>query len=69
MYVACQQNDDLPHVLQYSGDDNLVIGTDYGHADTSSDLYAIQELLRREDIDPRVAAKIAYENARGLYGI
>ncbi len=69
MYVACQQNDDLPYVLQYAGEDNLVIGTDYGHADTSSDLYAIQELLRREDIDARVAAKIADDNARALYGI
>lgn len=69
MYVACQQNDDLPHVLEYAGEDNLVVGTDYGHADTSSDLYAIQELLRREDVESHVARKIADDNARALYAI
>src|SRR5262249_54558856 len=54
MYVACQQNDDLPYVLTYAGEDNLVVGTDYGHADTSSDLHAIHELLAREDVNSEV---------------
>ena len=41
IWVACQTDDDLPHVLKYAGDDKLVIGTDYGHGDTSSELNAI----------------------------
>jgi predicted TIM-barrel fold metal-dependent hydrolase len=69
IFVACQVDDDLPHVLKYSGDDNLVIGTDYGHADTSSDLYAIKELQAREDVDPAVIRKIVDDNARALYGL
>ena len=36
VYVACQTDDDLPYVLKYSGEDNIVIGSDYGHNDTSS---------------------------------
>ena len=56
-------------MLQYAGEDNLVIGTDYGHADTSSDLYAIKELQAREDLDPRVVQKIVDDNARALYGL
>ena len=38
IYVACQTDDDLPYVLQYAGEDRLVIGSDYGHADTASEL-------------------------------
>ena len=36
VFVACQTDDDLPYVLKYSGEDQLVIGSDYGHADTSA---------------------------------
>ena len=32
-YVACQTVDDLPYVLRFGTEDNLVIGTDYSHAD------------------------------------
>jgi hypothetical protein len=28
---GCQADDDLPYLLQYSGENNLVHGTDYGH--------------------------------------
>ena len=34
IWVTCQTDDDLPYVLKYSGDDMLIIGTDYGHNDT-----------------------------------
>lgn len=69
IYVACQMDDDLPYVLQYAGEDNLVMGTDYGHADTASELEALQSLKKREDISPRVADKILDANARALYAI
>ena len=44
IWVACQTDDDLPYVLKYSGDDMLVIGTDYGHNDTSSEILALRKL-------------------------
>lgn len=69
LYVACQIDDDLPHVLQYAGEDNLVIGTDYGHADTSSELEAMRRLQQREDLEPRVIQKILDSNPRALYGL
>ena len=49
IWVACQTDDDLPYVLKYSGDDMLVIGTDYGHNDTSSEILALRKL--KEDGD------------------
>ena len=36
VYVTCQTDDDLDYVLGYAGEDNLVIGTDYGHSDNAS---------------------------------
>ena len=35
--------DDLPYVLPVAGDDNLIIGTDYGHSDSSSEIEALQQ--------------------------
>lgn len=69
MYVACQTDDDIAYVLKYAGQDNLVAGTDYGHADTSSELEALQRLRTREDVAPATMDKILGENARALYGI
>ncbi len=69
LYVACQTDDDLPYVLRYAGEHNLVSGTDYGHADTSSELEALQRLREREDVPPAVIDKILDANARALYGL
>ena len=35
-YVSCQTDDDVDYVFRYSGEDNIVIGTDYGHNDQST---------------------------------
>ena len=68
VYVACQTDDDLPYVLKYSGEDNIVIGSDYGHNDTSAEIEALRTLKRKGDVDPRVIDKILYDNAKALYG-
>jgi predicted TIM-barrel fold metal-dependent hydrolase len=69
MYVTCQTNDDLPWVMRYVGEDNLVIGTDYGHADTSSELEALKNLQRDSDLPPLVVHKILEDNPKALYGL
>ncbi|MPZ13342.1 MAG: amidohydrolase family protein [Chloroflexi bacterium] len=69
LYVACQTDDDLPYVLQYAGEDNLVIGTDYGHADTATEMNALGNVRERTDVDPRVIRKILDDNPRALYGL
>jgi predicted TIM-barrel fold metal-dependent hydrolase len=68
MYVACQCTDDLPYILQHGGADNIVIGTDYGHADTSSQIEALRLLKNNPAIDKKVIDKILDANARALYG-
>jgi uncharacterized protein len=69
IYVACQTDDDLPYVLQYAGEDRLVIGSDYGHADTASELAALRNLRQSGAIPARAVDKILDDNARALYGL
>jgi predicted TIM-barrel fold metal-dependent hydrolase len=69
IWVACQTDDDLPYVLKYSGDDMLVIGTDYGHNDTSSEILALRKLKEDGAVPPQVVNKILDDNARALYGL
>src|SRR5688500_2144507 len=44
LFAACQTDDDLAYVLRYAGDDSLMIGSDYGHADNASELLALKRL-------------------------
>jgi predicted TIM-barrel fold metal-dependent hydrolase len=69
IFVACQTDDDLPYVLRYAGEDNLVIGSDYGHSDTSSELEALRHLKDGGALSVRAVEKILDDNARALYGL
>jgi uncharacterized protein len=69
LYVACQTDDDLPYILKYSGEDNIVIGTDYGHVDSSSEIDAIQTLRLQGDIKTEDMDKILWDNPKALYNI
>lgn len=69
MYVACEVTDDIPYILKYSGDDHLMLGTDYGHHDPSSEINAFTLIRKRNDVDPAVIDKIVDRNARAFYGL
>jgi len=69
IWVTCQTDDDLPYVLKYAGDDKLIIGTDYGHNDTSSEILALKKLKEDGAIATPVVNKILDDNARALYGL
>jgi predicted TIM-barrel fold metal-dependent hydrolase len=69
MYVACQCTDDLGYILKQGGADHLVIGTDYGHADTSAQIEALRLLRNNGTLEPVVVDRILDANARALYGL
>jgi predicted TIM-barrel fold metal-dependent hydrolase len=69
VYIACQTDDDLPYVLKYAGEDNIVIGSDYGHNDTSTEIEALRIIKEKGEVDPNVIDKILFDNAKALYGI
>ena len=68
-YVGCETSDDLPYIIQNAGDDNLVVGTDYGHADSATELAALKGVLNDKRLSPEVTRKIVSDNARALYGL
>jgi hypothetical protein len=69
LYVTCQTDDDLPYVLKYSGEDNIIIGSDYGHVDSAAEIDALRKLKNSGEIEPRVIDKILYDNSKALYGL
>jgi predicted TIM-barrel fold metal-dependent hydrolase len=69
IWVTCQTDDDIPYVLKYAGAGQLVIGTDYGHQDQSSEIEAMRILREEGGVDPVVVDKIMGENAINLYGL
>ena len=69
IYVACQVTDDLDWVVRYAGEDNLMVGTDYGHHDTATEIEAIAKLRADTRIAPHVIDKILDANPSALYGL
>jgi predicted TIM-barrel fold metal-dependent hydrolase len=69
IWVTCQTDDDLDYILSYAGEDTLVIGTDYGHADNASEIEALRKLRREGNLAPQVINKILDDNPRALYAL
>jgi predicted TIM-barrel fold metal-dependent hydrolase len=69
VFVTCQTDDDLSYVLNYAGERCLVIGTDYGHTDPSSEVDAITVLKQRSDISDESKDRILHSNAKELYDL
>lgn len=69
LYVTCEVTDDLPYVLKAAGSDNLLIGTDYGHSDSATDIAAMRKLRDKDEIGPEVVEKILGHNPARFYGL
>ncbi len=69
VYVTCQNDDDLDYIVGYVGEGNLLIGTDYGHFDPSSEIDAISILKSRTDLSTSLINKIVDFNPRNFYAI
>lgn len=67
LFVACEADEDIPYLIRYMGEDNLVIGSDYGHTDPSFEPELAHTIRSREDLSPRIADKILCENPERLY--
>jgi predicted TIM-barrel fold metal-dependent hydrolase len=69
LYVDCTYDEDLAYVLRFAGEDNLVIGFDFGHTDFATDVDAHKLLANRTDLAAGLVGKIADANGRRLYGL
>lgn len=69
LFVTCEEHEELPLILHYSGDDNLVIGSDFGHpGDVDDSIFVQQKLQARHDVSEEQKHRILSHNAVTLFG-
>jgi predicted TIM-barrel fold metal-dependent hydrolase len=69
IYISTQTDDDFSYVISYTGEENLVIGTDYGHGDTSSELNAISRFKANQCLNADIKRKILSDNPKRFYNL
>jgi predicted TIM-barrel fold metal-dependent hydrolase len=72
IYITCQVDEDLPYILKYVGEDNLIVGSDYTHRDPSMEhefRTLLQEWADRGEIPLTAVQKILYDNPKAFYGL
>jgi hypothetical protein len=69
IWVTVETTDDIGYIIDRVGDENLVIGTDYGHTDTSAQIEALRILRESGEVPSATVDKILGPNAIALYGL
>lgn len=69
LYIACEADEDIPYIAKCTGEDHLLIGSDYPHNDPSREDQFVNALNVREDISPALRQKILYDNPRAFYAL
>jgi predicted TIM-barrel fold metal-dependent hydrolase len=72
LFVTVLVDEDLPYILKFAGEDNLVVGSDYTHADQSMERHFQDELRARVakgELTPTSVDKMLYDNPKRLYGL
>jgi predicted TIM-barrel fold metal-dependent hydrolase len=69
LYVACEADEDVPYLAKYTGEEHLIIGSDYGHNDPSEERHLVATMRARGDVPPPLTEKILCANPRRLYGL
>jgi predicted TIM-barrel fold metal-dependent hydrolase len=67
IFVACEADEDVSYIAQYTGEDHLLIGSDYGHQDPSEERQLVAAMRAREDIPRALTDKIFFDNPKLLY--
>ena len=65
IWVGCETNDDLPYIIDTAGEDHLVVGTDYGHADSATELLALDGVADDPRPEPRRSPPRSPAGTRG----
>lgn len=68
-YVTCEADEQVDVVAKVTGYDNLLVGTDYGHADTSTELEAPKLLMARPELSADLTRRIVTDNPKKFYAI
>jgi predicted TIM-barrel fold metal-dependent hydrolase len=69
IYVACETEENLPLLAECIGEDNLLIGSDYGHNDPFEQRNFLPTLRSQRGIPSRVVEKMVRDNPCMFYGL
>ena len=72
IYVACQSHEDLPYLLKFGIENRLLVGTDYTHADQSSEIQALDVIEQRAlngEFPIEIVHKMFEDNPRRFYAL
>ena len=69
LFIACEADEDISYIAKYTGEDHLLIGSDYPHSDPSREDQFVNAINAREDISPGLKQKLLYDNPRVFYAI
>lgn len=66
-YVAAQANEDIGYLAKVAGENWIMMATDYGHADTSSEIDAMLKVEQRNELSQSLKEKVLRDNAKRFY--
>ena len=76
LYTTYEEWEDLPYLVNFTGEDNIVVGSDWGHhggrgkgGDPSGQPDVFDNMRAREDVSSRVIEKMLSDNPCRLYSI
>ena len=69
MYVACQTTDDFDRIFDYVDEEHILLGTDYGHNDTATELHGLRRLRESGAVDAATVDKILWDNPKIAYAL
>ena len=67
LFVACEADEDISYLARCIPEDQLLLGSDWGHTDPSANYSIVDELKAREDVEPELMEKILCHNPRSFY--
>ena len=69
IFIGCEADEEINHVVTCIGEDSLVAASDYPHADPSREEEMVKVFMGREDVPLKVREKILSANPQRLYGL
>jgi predicted TIM-barrel fold metal-dependent hydrolase len=57
----------MNYIAQFTGEDHLLIGSDYGHQDPSEERQLVAAMRAREDIPRALTDKMFFDNPKLFY--
>ena len=70
MWLTCELHEDLSYLVRYTGEDRLMMSSDYGHpGDVADTILYRQALDARSDVSAGLNRKLVADNAHGLFRI